>query len=1335
MAGRGRGRGRGNVADMIVDQLSQFITQTVQAAMGQNPPPLRESPFARAILDEELPTNFKQPTLGEYDGSSDPEEHLGRFENAALLHRYSDAIKCRVFLTTLVRSAQQWFNLLQPGSIRSFNDFSSAFLHQYASSKIYLKTFLSLFNMKQSEVEPLREYVQRFNTAALEVPAATADTLVNSFTQGLRGGEFFRSLVKKPPLTYDELLSRAEKYVNLEDAQRQRRQEGTSGSKPSAKVGAKADGKTEGGRKRVAEEMNRVKGPYPYVPLSVSLEKAMQVCEDRRALVRPRNAEKGPRLPPSDKFCDFHQEYGHITNDCQRLGKEVQRIMYDDPRIRAELTRRANPPRQGRAPQWRNQENEVRGNQPDHQRRAPRNGQEDRVEQIANHPHRGMINMISGGTTDGDSGRARKAHGRRLENLEVNSQLSCPTDPNISFGREDLKDVVVPHNDPLLVTLTIANYDVARIFVDTGSSVNIIFTETLDQMKLEGFELDPITTELYGFTGHALQPLGQIVLPLSLGNGEHRVTKMACFTVVDAPSSFNGILGRPALSDFRAVASTYHQKLKFPSGREVGVVRGDQKASRLCYVNEVKIDAKKKRREVGMVSVGRTPRVFGRKVLLVSEEGHEKVELSPGAQVVKLAVDLSPSVRQSLVDCLKKNKDVFAWSISELTGVSAEIMVHRLNIFAGARPIKQKKRHFGPEKDKVIKKEVDELLRAGHIREVQFPTWLSNVVLVPKSSGKWRMCVDFRDLNKACPKYCYPLPRIDQLVDSTVGHQYLCFMDAYQGYHQILLAEEDQDKVSFTTSHGTFCYRVMPFGLNNAGLLIRDSWTECSLPRSYGIKLNPEKCVFGVRGGKFLGYMVTERGIEANPEKVQAIRSMSHPRNLQEVQRLAGRIASLSWFISRSAHRSLPFFRVLRRAKKFEWDAECGKAFDDLKSYLAELPVLAKATPGEPLYIYLSAMEGAVSSVLIRQEGAAQHPIYFFSHALKGAELRYSEVEKLALALVMIARKLRPYFLSHPIVVLTNSPIGRILTRVDISERLVKWTTELNEYDIQYEPRSAIKAQALADFLAETRHVGAEDLWKVYVDGSSNNEGCGVGVFLISPRGDEIRLAVRLDFRASNNEAEYEAVLIGLRAAKQAGAARVHLYSDSQLVAQQVNGTYEVKNEKLKEYMRAIEEARGLFDEKNREVVVLVELTPSTELTPLAQEESDWRRELLEYMEKGELPKDPKKAYRLKQRSLRFVMVEGVLYKRSFSGPLLKCLGPKEAHYVLKEIHEGCCGNHLGSYSLARKVLLAEYFWPTILKGVIALVTSCDSCQRHSRLRHQPAALMKGIVAACPFDQ
>ncbi|XP_073063934.1 uncharacterized protein [Primulina eburnea] len=404
----------------------------------------------------------------------------------------------------------------------------------------------------------------------------------------------------------------------------------------------------------------------------------------------------------------------------------------------------------------------------------------------------------------------------------------------------------------------------------------------------------------------------------------------------------------------------------------------------------------------------------------------------------------------------------------------------------------------------------------------------------------------------------------------------------------------------------------------------------------------------------------------------------------------------------------------------------------------------------------------AVSSVLIKQKGTEQSPVYYISHALKGAELRYTVVEKLALALVTTAQRLRSYFLSHPIMVLTNSPLGRIMTHADISGRLVKWTTELGEYDIQYGPGTAIRAQALADFLAETLHVEIEDLWKVYVDGSATNEGSGVGVLLISPKGDELKLAVRLDFRASNNEAEYEAVLAGLRAAQQVGAARVHLFSDSQLVAHQMNGSYDIKNERLIEYVKAVEAAKELFTElvfkqilreenegadslakmarslhswKSRDVVVQLELSPSLYYPSPESEDNEWRAELLDYMKDRVLPKDPKKAYMMKRRSLRFILVNGTLYKRSASRPLLKCLGPKQSNYVLREIHEGCCGNHLGSYFLARKALLAGYFWPTMLKDALAIVISCNSCQRHAKLQHQPAALMKSIVAACPFDQ
>ncbi|XP_073036579.1 uncharacterized protein [Primulina eburnea] len=204
-----------------------------------------------------------------------------------------------------------------------------------------------------------------------------------------------------------------------------------------------------------------------------------------------------------------------------------------------------------------------------------------------------MIHMISGGATEKDSGRARKAHGRRLENFEISRGEDLPQDPIIGFGPEDLRDVVTPHSDTLVVTATIANYDVARIFIDNGSSVNVLFKSTLDQMQLEGFEFEPVSTPLYGFAGHAIPPLGQIVLPLSLGTDHRRVTNMIAFTVVDTFLAYNGILGRPALKNFRAIASTYHQKLKFPVGKGVRVLCGDQKVARRCYEGVVRRGGKK----------------------------------------------------------------------------------------------------------------------------------------------------------------------------------------------------------------------------------------------------------------------------------------------------------------------------------------------------------------------------------------------------------------------------------------------------------------------------------------------------------------------------------------------------------------------------------------------------------------------------------------------------------------------------------------------------------------------------------------------------------------------
>ncbi|KAL0458397.1 UNVERIFIED_CONTAM: Pro-Pol polyprotein [Sesamum latifolium] len=234
-------------------------------------------------------------------------------------------------------------------------------------------------------------------------------------------------------------------------------------------------------------------------------------------------------------------------------------------------------------------------------------------------------------------------------------------------------------------------------------------------------------------------------------------------------------------------------------------------------------------------------------------------------------------------------------------------------------------------------------MAAGHIEEIQFPEWLSNIVLVPKPGRKWRMCIDFRDLNKACPKDFYPLPRIGQLVDSTSSCELLSMMDASQGYHQIMLAPEDHKKISFITSSDTFYYVAMPFGLKNADatyqrlvdkifrpqigrnievyvddMLVKSKRAEdhiadleeiFTILRKHRLKLKPAKCASEVQGGRFLGFMVTQRGIEANPLKIKAILDMKAPSCSNEVQRLTGRIAALSRFISKSAEKVFPFSR------------------------------------------------------------------------------------------------------------------------------------------------------------------------------------------------------------------------------------------------------------------------------------------------------------------------------------------------------------------------------------------------------------------------------------------
>ena len=216
----------------------------------------------------------------------------------------------------------------------------------------------------------------------------------------------------------------------------------------------------------------------------------------------------------------------------------------------------------------------------------------------------------------------------------------------------------------------------------------------------------------------------------------------------------------------------------------------------------------------------------------------------------------------------------------------------------------------------------------------------------------------------------------------------------------------------------------------------------------YNMRLNPEKCTFGVETGKFLGFMVSQRGIEINPEKIWAILELPSPKSVKDIQRLAGRIATLNRFISKSADKCLLFFKLLRNSTRFVWDEQCEKAFVDLKTYLSSPPLLVSPEVGEKLYLYLATSEETLAVVLIKETRKRQFPIYYVSKALHDFELNYSKIEKLAYSLIMASRKLRQYFQSHPITVLIDQPLKEVLQRMTTSGQMVKWSIELSEYGL-----------------------------------------------------------------------------------------------------------------------------------------------------------------------------------------------------------------------------------------------------------------------------------------------
>ncbi|KAA3467005.1 RNA-directed DNA polymerase (Reverse transcriptase), Ribonuclease H-like protein [Gossypium australe] len=422
------------------------------------------------------------------------------------------------------------------------------------------------------------------------------------------------------------------------------------------------------------------------------------------------------------------------------------------------------------------------------------------------------------------------------------------------------------------------------------------------------------------------------------------------------------------------------------------------------------------------------------------EEEVENIAVEEG-KVVRIGTHIAEETKQDLVELIRELKDVFAWSYQDMPGLSTDIVVHRLPIREECKPVQQKLRRMRPDVVLKIKEEVKKQFDAGFLQVVKYSERVADIVPVPKKDGKVRMCVDYRDLNKASPKDNFPLPHIDTLVDNTAGCLLFSFMDGFSGYNQIKMHLEDMEKTTFIMLWGTFCYKVY------VDDMITKSRTEKEhieilkklflRLRKFQMKLNLAKCTFGARSEKLLGFVVSERGIEVDSSKVKAIQELPPPRTQKEVRGFLGRLNYIARFISQTA----------------------------------------------------------------------------------------------------------------------------------------RWQILLSEFDIVYVNQNAIKGSAIAEFLASRALEDYEPLsfdfpneelmyvanteecpWKLKFDGASNAVGNGIGAILVSPNGDHYPFTCKLDFDCTNNMVEYEAYIMGIRAAIERKIRVLEVYRDSALVIYQLKG-------------------------------------------------------------------------------------------------------------------------------------------------------------------------------------
>jgi ribonuclease HI len=437
-------------------------------------------------------------------------------------------------------------------------------------------------------------------------------------------------------------------------------------------------------------------------------------------------------------------------------------------------------------------------------------------------------------------------------------------------------------------------------------------------------------------------------------------------------------------------------------------------------------------------------------------------------RMVKIGKTTPIEERVEIVKLLKEYRDVLAFSYDELKVYREDVIQHVIPLKEETKPFRQKLRQMNPKLAPLVQQELQKMLEAGIIAQTRHSSWCSNLVVARKKNGKIRICIDFRNLNIACTKDHYPLPKMETLLQRVTGSGMISMLDGFSGYNQIRLKAEDRHKTTFTTPWGTFEYLRMPFGLSNAGAtfqramdyafrgligkiieIYQDDLTVFSKDgkthidhlrqvldrcREFGISLNPAKSVFGVTEGKLLGHIISKEGVKLDPERVEAISRVPLPPTKKALQSFLGQTNFVHRFIPNYAEIMKPIYKLLKKDVKFEWKEESRQAFETIKTAICEAPVLISPDYNKDFLIFSFASEDTIAGVLLQKNDQGhEQPIAYFSRALQNSELKYPMFEKQAYALVQSLKHFRVFIGYSKVIGFVPSPavvIARFVGRV-----------------------------------------------------------------------------------------------------------------------------------------------------------------------------------------------------------------------------------------------------------------------------------------------------------------